>query len=73
MSRDKWTTGQAKNLAKGQDGPGEPKFGTGQAGTDKKNGTGCGTKQDRAEKDVLKQDSDVLKQEKDVRKQNMLF
>ena len=32
LSRDKGTTGQAKNLAKGQDGPGQPKFGTGQAG-----------------------------------------
>jgi hypothetical protein len=29
LSRDKGTTGQAKNLAKGQDGPGQPKFGTG--------------------------------------------
>ena len=32
LSRDKGTTGQAKNLAKGQDGPGQPKFETGQAG-----------------------------------------
>ena len=30
LSRDRGTTGQAKNLAKGQ-----PKFGTGQAGTSK--------------------------------------
>ena len=29
LSRDKGTTGQAKNLAKGRDGPGQPKFGTG--------------------------------------------
>ena len=29
LSRDKGTTGQAKNLAKGGDGPGQPKFGTG--------------------------------------------
>ena len=28
-SRDKGTTGQAKNLTKGRDGPGQPKFGTG--------------------------------------------
>ena len=68
--RDKGTTGQAKNLAKGRDGPGQPKFGTGRAGTAKirdgtgypKTGTGHGTKRDRAEKDVLKQENDVLKQ-----------
>ena len=29
LSWDKGTTGQAKNLAKGRDGPGQPKFGTG--------------------------------------------
>ena len=35
------TKGQAKNLAKGQDGPGQPKVGTGQAGTAKiRDGTG---------------------------------
>ena len=33
LSRDKGTTGQAKNLANGRDGPGQPKFGTGRAGT----------------------------------------
>ena len=33
LSRDKGTTGQAKNLAKGWDRLGQPKFGTGQAGT----------------------------------------
>ena len=53
LAWDKGTTGQAKNLAKGLDGPGEPKFGTGRA-----------TKWDRAEKDVLKQENDVLKQKK---------
>ena len=31
LSRDKGTTGQAQNLAKGRDGPGQPKFGTGRA------------------------------------------
>ena len=41
--------GQAKNLANGQDGPGQPK-----------SRTGHGTKLDRAEKDVLKQEKDVL-------------
>ena len=34
LSRDKGTTGQAQNLAKGRDGPGQPKSGTGR-------GTGC--------------------------------
>jgi hypothetical protein len=33
LSRYKKTTGQAKNLAKGQDGPGQPKSVTGRAGT----------------------------------------
>ena len=37
----------------GRDGPGQPK-----------NGTGRGTKRDRAEKDVLKQYKDVLKQKR---------
>ena len=40
LSRDKGTTGQAKNFAKGRDGPGQPKFGTGrdagQNGTEQK-------------------------------------
>ena len=35
LSRDKGTMGQAKNLAKGRDGPGQPKFGMGRAGTAK--------------------------------------
>ena len=30
LSRDKGTTGQAKNLAKGQDGPGQQKYAMGQ-------------------------------------------
>ena len=70
LSRDKGTTGQAKNFAKGRDGrdsqnsgqdrPGQPKF-----------GTGHGTKRDRAEKDVLKQENDVLKQKNDVQKQEI--
>ena len=49
--RDKGTTGQAKNLAKGRDGP-----------IQSKSGTVRGTKRDRAEKDILKQENDVLKQ-----------
>jgi hypothetical protein len=51
LSQDKGTAGQAKNLAKGWDGPGQPK-----------SGTGRGTKQDRAEKNVLKQENNILKQ-----------
>ena len=51
LSRDKETMGQAKNFAKGRDGPGQPK-----------SGTVRGTKRDKAEKDVLKQENDVLKQ-----------
>ena len=35
LSRDKGTTGQAKNLAKEQDRSGQPKSGTGRAGTAK--------------------------------------
>ena len=35
LSWDKGTMGQAKNIAKGQDRPGQPKFGTGHAGTAK--------------------------------------
>ena len=47
------TKGQAKNLAKGRDGLGQPK-----------SGTGRGTKRDRAEKDVLKQKINVQQQER---------
>ena len=35
LSRDKGTAGQAKNVAKGRDGSGQPKSGTGRAGTAK--------------------------------------
>ena len=56
--RDKGTMGQAKNIAKGQDGLGQPKFGTGRAGIAK---NWDRTKRDRAEKDILKQENDVLK------------
>ena len=48
LIRDKGTTGQAKNLAKGWDGPGQPKFGTGRAGTAKiRDGTRDKTGQSR--------------------------
>ena len=49
FSRDKGTTGQAENLEKGLDGPGQPKSRTGRR-----------TKRDRAEKDIQKQEIDVL-------------
>ena len=82
LSRDKGTTGKAKNLTKRRDGPGQSKFGPGRAGTAKirdgtgrdsqnsgrdglgrpKSGTGRGTKRDRAEEDVLKQEKDVHNQ-----------
>ena len=81
LFHDKGAMGQVKNLAKGRDGPGQPKIGMEQP----KSGTGRGTKRDRAEKDflkqeigilkqengVLKQDKDVLKQENDVQKQEI--
>ena len=48
LSRDKETTGQAQNLAKGRDGPGQPKPGTGRAGTAKiRDGTRDKTGQSR--------------------------
>ena len=55
--------GQAKNLAKGQDGPGQPKFGMGRAGTAKiRNKTWDKTEQSR--KGCSKTEKDVLKQER---------
>ena len=48
LSRDKGTTGQPQNLTTGRDGPGQPKFGTGQAGTTKiRDGTRDKTGQSR--------------------------
>ena len=47
-------------LTKGRDRPGQPKYGMGR-----------GTKRDRAENIVLKQEKDVLKQEIDVQKQEI--
>ena len=79
LSRDKGTTGQAQNLAKGRDGLGQPV----EIRDMKRDGMvrdfdscpvpSCGTKRDRAEKDILKQEKDVLKQEKDVLKQEKEF
>ena len=48
LSRDKGTTGQLQNLTTGRDGPGQPKFGTGRAGTVKiRDGTRNKTGQSR--------------------------
>ena len=84
LSRDKGTTGQAPNLATGRDGPGQPKFEKGRAGTPKtRDGTrdktgqstkGCsktGKRCSKTENIVLKQEKDVLKQENDVQKQQI--
>ena len=74
LSRDKGTMGQAQNLAKGRDGPGQLKSGTGRAGTAKiRDGTrdktgqsrkGCsktGNGCSKTGKDVLKQDTGTRK------------
>ena len=77
MSRDKGTTGQPQNLTTGRDGPGQPKFGTGQAGTTKiRDGTRDKMGQSRkghskTGKRCSKTENDVQKQEKDVLKQKM--
>ena len=61
LSRDKGTTGQAQNLAKGRDGPGHLKSWTGRAGTAKiRDGTQDKTGQSR--KGCSKTGNDVLKQ-----------
>ena len=70
LSRDKGTTGQAQNLAKGRDGPGQLKSGTGRAGTAKiRDGTWGKTRQSRKGhpkigKGCSKTEKHVLKQEK---------
>ena len=63
LSRDKGTTRQPQNLTLGRDGPGRDSQNLGRDGPGQpKSGTGRGTKRNRAEKDVLKQENDVLKQ-----------
>ena len=62
LSRDKGTTGQAKNLAKGRDGPGQPKFGTGWAGTAKIRDR-TRDKMGQSRKGCSKTENDALKQE----------
>ena len=74
LSRDKGTTGQAQNLAMGRDGPGQPKFGTGRAGTAKiwdgtRDKTGQSRKgRSKTGKRCSKTENDVLKQKKGVLK-----
>ena len=60
LSRDKGTTGQAKNLAKGRDGSGQPKSGTGRAGT-AKNRDGTRDKTGKSRKGCSKTEKGVLK------------
>ena len=72
LSRDKETTGQAQNLAKGRDGPGQLKSGTGRAGTAKiRDGTRDKTGQSR--KGLSKTEKGCSKTEKDVLKQERMF
>ena len=49
LSQDKGTMGQAKNLAKGRDGSGQPKSRTGRAGTAKNLDSGQDTGQNGTE------------------------
>ena len=80
LSWDKGTTGQAQNLAKGRDGPGQPvKIQDGMWDGMVQDFDSLShpvpsrrTKWDRAEKDVLKQEKDVLKTEKDILKQERI-
>ena len=72
LSRDKGTTGQAKNLAKGRDGSGQPKSGTGRAGT-AKNRDGTRDKTGQSRKGRSKTEKGCSKTEKDVLKQERMF
>ena len=70
LSWDKGTTGQTKNLAKGRDGPGQPKFRTGRARTAKiwdrtQDQMGQSIKgRSKTVKGCSKTEKDVLKQER---------
>jgi hypothetical protein len=70
LSRDKGTTGQARNLAKGQDRPGQSKFEMGQARTAKirdrmRDKTGQSRKgHSKTGKRCFKTENDALKQER---------
>ena len=72
LSRDKGTTGQAQNLAKGREGPGQLKSGTGWARTAKiRDGTQDKTGQSR--KGCSKTGNGCSKTEKDVLKKKRMF
>ena len=86
LSQDKGTTRQAQNLAKGRDrtacqNPGRDRTACQNPGRDA--GwyqisaacpfTSCGTKRDRAEKDVLKQEKDFLQQRRMVLNRKITF
>ena len=72
LSRDKGTTRQAKNLAKGRDGLGQPKSGTGRDGT-AKNRDGTRDKTGQIRKGRSKTEKGCSKTEKDVLKQERMF
>ena len=72
LSWDKGTTRQAQNLAKGREGPGQLKSGTGWARTAKiRDGTQDKTGQSR--KGCSKTEKGCSKTEKDVLKQERMF
>ena len=72
LSRDKGTTGQAKNLAKGQDVLGQPKSEMGRVGT-AKNRDGTRDKTGQSRKGCSKTEKGCSKTEKDVLKQERMF
>ena len=72
LSRDKGTKGQAKNLAKGRDRSGQPKSGSGRAGT-AKNQDGTWDKTGQRRKGRSKTEKGCSKTEKDVLKQERMF
>ena len=74
LSQGKGTTGQAQNIAKGQDGLGEPvKFHGMVQDFDRCPVPSRKTKRDRAEKHVLKLKKDILKQKKDILEQKRIW
>ena len=72
LSRDKGTTGQAKNLAKGRDGSGQPKSRTERAGT-AKNLDRTQDKTVQSRKGHSKTEKGCSKTEKDFLKQERMF
>mgnify|MGYP001394567745 CR=1 FL=1 len=72
LSRDRGTTEQAKNLAKGRDGSGQPKSGTGQARI-AKNRDRTQDKTVQSRKGHSKTEKGCYKTEKDFLKQERMF